>query len=384
MRKNRIVLIFDTGVEKDHITPPIWEALLSGAVPAIYGASNAGQQHLPIATTSGSPAAVYATDFNSWDTFADYLKKISENQTLWESFHEWRNDTQAILAFETRYNFTRRSPNCRLCSWAYAKMYGLGWNHEQQSIPTATYIRREICLRSETITSSLTRFIRPSSVQQVVVHPFQERWITKGSILNDKTTGLHSGSNEDTVECVTNLIRTDATPLVVSGMKDTKITRSIYYHDGVTDLHLLKLDRSTTAADDDDDVVARIVLRLQFNVTNIDGAYFRNTHTTIQSSKGGYPIISSISIQDTKSKVTVLTNWETSITSPSAGIIDIPLGRQLFRRGQQHHAVTPKIRVITENMDTLHDKMTEYFPSYYGRRMMTDFMDPIRYYSSVP
>ena len=36
-----------------------------------------------------------------------------------------------------------------------------------------------------------------------------------------------------------------------------------------------------------------------------------------------------------------------------------------------------RIRVITEDMNSLHDKLTEFFPSPFGKMMTQDFVDPL-------
>jgi hypothetical protein len=137
-KKNRMALAFEAGTEKDYMTEITWEALLSGAVPVILGAANT-MEILP------ANSAIDAKKFQSWDTMAAYVKLVSENKTLWESHQAWRNDETELAAFEKRFNFTKTTPECRMCRWAYAKMYGLGWDHEQQEVKEPR-IARQMCL----------------------------------------------------------------------------------------------------------------------------------------------------------------------------------------------------------------------------------------------
>jgi hypothetical protein len=39
-----------------------------------------------------------------------------------------------------------------------------------------------------------------------------------------------------------------------------------------------------------------------------------------------------------------------------------------------------RIRVIVEDLNTIQDKMTEYFPSSFGNLMIHDFVDPLELY----
>jgi hypothetical protein len=138
-------------------------------------------------------------------------------------------------------------------------------------------------------------------------------------------------------------------------------------HDGVTDIHIIHIE--TESADED------VVLRLHVDIRNTEGAFFRNTHTLVPTVRN--PVVSSATIQDEYSKVTVLANWETSIHSPDEGIIEIvihPKG-EAFDLGPSH-----RIRVITEDINPLHDKMTEFFPSSFGKLMTKDFIDPVEMY----
>ena len=52
--------------------------------------------------------------------------------------------------------------------------------------------------------------------------------------------------------------------------------------------------------------------------------------------------------------------------------------------GTEEETATKKIRVIIEELALIHDKMTEFNPSYFGKLMTKDFVDPIGVYYSDP
>jgi hypothetical protein len=112
------------------------------------------------------------------------------------------------------------------------------------------------------------------------------------------------------------------------------------------------------------------VLTLTVGVRNTGGAYFRDVHTLTKSAKR-VAAISSICVQDSISKVTILADWETKISSPDQGIVEIVIEASARPR---------RIRVITEDLDDLHDKLTEFYPSKFGQTMMLDFIDPLEYF----
>lgn len=324
MQKNLITLAFEAGNDKDHITPIVWEALMSGAVPAILGASNLGK-HLP------ENSYIHTGDFNNWDKFAEFLKKVVADKKLWYKYQEWRRDEEKLKRFDAMYNFTRTSPECRMCRWAYAKKYGLGWDHSQQVVKE-NYLPRKLCVDEK---------------EKLATHPFQETWGSNTKSENDFTCFEHSESSETTVQ--------------VNG---ASITRTIVHHDGVTDIYLKNIEGLKASES--------VVFSIKVAVRNSEGAYFRDTHTLVPSARN--PLISSASIQDENSKVTVLANWETKIASPEEGII------QLNVHGISSDDEVRRIRVIGEDMSELHDKMTEYFPSSFGKMMIFDFVEPLEMY----
>jgi hypothetical protein len=330
-RKNRIVLAFESGTEKDYMTSITWEAFLSGAVPAIMGASNA-------ASLLPSHSFIDGSGFNDYDKFATYIQQVSENRTLWESYHAWRKDEAAIQALEDAFEFTHTSSQCRTCRWAFAKMYGLGWNHKRQVVQES-HLPRNLCVAQET---------------HLVTKPFYEVWQELG--VEKSHEGVAEFCQKD-----------DMQQIITIEQDNYKIVREIAHHDGVTDM-LIQSVENEEAKDD-------IVLRLEFGVRNYEGAYFRNTHVLVATERGGFA--TSISIQDSQAKVTVLANWETKMRSPHPGAIDVIITKK-------DETVLPgenrRLRVIVEDMNPLHDKVTEFFPSSFGQRMTKDFIDPLEYF----
>jgi hypothetical protein len=74
-------------------------------------------------------------------------------------------------------------------------------------------------------------------------------------------------------------------------------------------------------------------LRLEFAVKNADGAYFHNPHSLVSTIRG--PLYSSVAIQDKRSKVTVLANWETEMVGTTEGTIELVL-HSMINEGDLH------------------------------------------------
>ena len=184
----------------------------------------------------------------------------------------------------------------------------------------------------------------------VVTQPFREVW------------GPASPQNIQKGSCTTAEVSTQE---IATG--DFTVERQIVAHDGAVDIVLQRIDRSASFTKD-------IVLRLEVDkIRNTDGAYFPDTHTLIRDAVRT-PVVSSATIQDDRIKVTVLAHWVTEIRSPAEGVVEVVV---LAKGETLHDDEIRRIRVITEDMNPLHDKMTEFFPSTYGELLMRDFIDPL-------
>lgn len=331
MKESRFNLAFEFGDAKDHITPTVWEAFASGTLPVVLGANNI-KDHFP----PGSFLA--ASGFQHWGDLGVLVAKVANDKAEWEKYHTWRSDPEAKRVFEERYNFTRTSGDCRLCRWAYAKRYGMGWSHKQQIVkPTA--IDRTLCLDKK---------------ENLVFTPFKESWhkVTNG----EYAVILEGGEKGPCSESTSSLTMT----------KDVKVKRVVSNHDHVVDLELADMVKEAPGSD--------IVLRLEIPIRNAEGSYFPNPHALVHTSRGA--ITSSLAVQDLKSKVIVLASWRTKITSTNEGVVEV-----VVRRGDENlpheEDETRRIRVIIEDLQELSDKATEFYPSTFAKQMVQDFVDPL-------
>jgi len=86
-------------------------------------------------------------------------------------------------------------------------------------------------------------------------------------------------------------------------------------------------------------------------------------------------MISSATIQDDQIKVTILANWKTSVTSTGEGVMEIVVQKR--DEGAAEDNSSKMVRVIIEETALIHDKMTEFYPSSFGKLMTKDFVDPL-------
>jgi hypothetical protein len=331
MRKHRFNMAFEVGMVKDHITNIVFEAFESGTLPIVLGASNL-KEHFPL------NSFISAGEFQTWEKLGIFVKEVMDDRIKWESYHAWRNDPEARATFEKKYNFTRTTPTCRMCRWAYAKKYGLGWDHEQQVV-RKNAIPRDLCVDEK---------------ERMVTEPFRESWHTfADGLYQDIAAAGHL-----------DLCYEKNLPVKSILEGSSSIDRQVFEHDGVVDIVFTKVPANR---------VNDLVLRLKFPVKNKGGAHFQDAHTLVPTVRGA--LFSSVAVQDSKVKITILANWETRVWSPSEGVVEVTI--QQSGEGALHPDESRKIRVIVEDLVSLYDKVTEYYPSSYGKMMIQDFVDPL-------
>jgi hypothetical protein len=324
LQRHLFVLIVEQSLENDYISESVWEALHAGVIPVYYGAANI-RLHTP------HNSVIVASEIGSKEKTAERAKLIGSDRKLWETFHAWRKEGFP-RELEIKFGFLHTGPFCRMCRWAYAKRYGLGWDHEKQVI-VESHLSRKTCVSRSGILSG----------------PVLESWVVGDMVLK--------GTDETT--CSGQVVK----EIQVGSLH---INRTIYSHSGVTDMKIEPL----SPLDD------RHILRLELPIENMEGAHFKHVHQTIDSHNAG--LVSSIAIQDFNSKLTVLTDLAVAMTSNIENVVDIVFkaaGDKLMSN------TAGRIRIILEDLNHLKDVRTEYTMSPFAKLQVEDFLEPVEMFS---
>jgi len=324
MRRYLFYLSFENSNEEDYITEKLWGALESGSLPVYFGAPNA-KDHVP------PNSLILANDFKDGATLATYLAKVAQNRTLYESYHEWRRKP-LDATFLRKYNHTHTHSVCRLCRWSYARRYGLGFNHEAQTVQK-TKLDRKACLDNDGWLSI----------------PIIEKWQDedKASMLSGGTSGECSSKN------VTNDRRSRR-------IGKGQLKRTILEHDGVIDLHI-----DPVAFVNEDATFSLIML-----MPDAVGGHWANG--TVETSQH----IAKVWIQTNESRITVLTRPKINAisvhptTGPEAARIAMIIPSQ---------ALPLRIRIVVDDVDTFHAG-AERETSYFAEQMEFDFSHPLEFF----
>jgi hypothetical protein len=307
MRHYLFYLAFENQNEPDYVTEKLWGPLVAGTVPVYFGAPNV-KDHAP------NQSIIMVDDFASIDELAAYLNKVANDKALYEKYQAWRS-LPLPPHFHARYDFTKVHSTCRTCRWAHAKLYGLGWDHKNQSL-VELRIPRKVCFDE----------------QGMVHQPFREEWLTgNGELLTETSKGAASCDK---------LPWSGSSQFVVPG----QLRRTVYEQDGVIELLVDSLDATTN----------NYILRLQLPFES------KITFSSIGDGHGR--------IQDLQTRFTFLARPKRlGMKFADDGRIEVVV---------QSTQMPLRIRIIVEDVDTLHEGADQE-KSYYGQRMIKEFYEPI-------
>jgi len=409
MKRYVFHLAFENQNVDDYITEKLWWTLLSGSIPVYYGAPNI-RDHLPSPYHQNS--VVVVEDFNSTLELAKHLQQVAYNQTLFDSYQTWRLDESH---FRKKYAFADAHSTCRMCRMGYAYQYGWGWDHKEQTHrPLKATQVRGTCLEERR---------DKSENKGMMVYPVKESWSTMDNTLDAANDG-------DKLSSPTSYLLTDPPKNGKCGLwrkhqqriQGTEWIRSVWDHDGVTDMEISKKSRKT-GGDDDDRVVAgdlwshwflswkqpqyskslsssaksTTVLRLIFPINATDMMVVSThesfrlagttaTMTAYQNSDKYWQDQKVFWIQDSTSRVVLMVNetlsWgtryadnnytdSTLLPLSGRGIVDIPVDRPL------------RLRWIFEDVDTFH-KGGHNKESFFSSVMLDDFFHPLVLREKLP
>ena len=314
MRRYLFHLAFENQSTEDHMTEKLWGALESGTLPIYLGAPNV-KEHAP------PHSIIHVDDFNTTAELVEYLNEVASNQTLYESYHEWRTKDLPD-SFLRKYNHTHTHSTCRLCRWAYSKLHGLGWNHEAQTVEEPK-VPRHVCIDGNGLLS----------------HPVQEHWyeLSSNSKIHSPIQPLVAGRKS-----TCNLNDEVRTKQLIDG----RLYRTVWGYDGVTDVMVMAMFSVQT-----------VVLELKAPV---------RTKDSYISAIGNGQIV----VQDEKVRTTIL-------TYPKINDIRMPAHRYGIVELSIPNTTLPlNIRIIIEDVNDFYEQ-GKNVTSYFSNLMREDFYSPV-------
>lgn len=307
LRHYLFYLAFENQNEDDYITEKLWGPLQAGTVPIYYGAPNV-KEHVP------NHSIIQVDDFESITKLAEYLQEVANSKTLYQEYQKWRSEPLPPH-FRRKYDISRTHGTCRMCRWAYARMYGLGWEHETQTVQN---VSRGVCVND----------------QGRMVQPVSEIWSTDGSIVSQCHELLDDPNTP-------HLLQLD------------RIRRRLYVHDGVLDMTIETTD--TGNVDDQG---------LSFT-THLDPAKLVSQRVQLGHWR----------VQDDRMRYTFLLwprSWPLDVDHDGTVRVTWPSAQLISRL----LLPTLRLRIIVEPIDTFHEG-ADREENYFGSVAINDFFHPV-------
>ncbi|CAF4237706.1 unnamed protein product, partial [Adineta steineri] len=106
-------IAIENTIDYDYVTEKLWHAFKAGSIPIYLGAPNI-EDWLPCQTN----CIIDLRKFQTPEAAALYIKKVAMNKTLYESYHQWRNQPVSEK-FQNMLNYFEKIGNynleCILC-----------------------------------------------------------------------------------------------------------------------------------------------------------------------------------------------------------------------------------------------------------------------------
>ena len=125
IRRYKINLAFENGNSPGYVSEKIFEAFEAGVLPVWMGTRD-------VVKVVPNGSYIDVADFNTPDDVANYLKLVLEDETLYNSYFEWK-----YKPFDPEYVRNNRalwtdSVFCRICHYVDTLQRGLEWDHQRQ------------------------------------------------------------------------------------------------------------------------------------------------------------------------------------------------------------------------------------------------------------
>ncbi|PIK50407.1 putative fucosyltransferase-like protein [Apostichopus japonicus] len=120
LKKYKFYLAFENSCCSHYITEKFWIALSSyEAVPIVVGPSKADYEKV-----APPESFIYADDFESFESLAEYVNKVSSTPELYSKFHEWREKYEIKTASKAdMFPFLIDSKACTLLEFLRDKAW---------------------------------------------------------------------------------------------------------------------------------------------------------------------------------------------------------------------------------------------------------------------
>ena len=126
LKRYMFCLAFENGNTPGYATEKIHQCFRAGSLPVYYGTAHVSRL-VPIGSY------IDMRDFESHTALAEYMLRLMENETLYDSYFEWKKrplDPDFIRRNKPLWDYRVQ---CRVCRYVWVKQRGLSWDKVTQN-----------------------------------------------------------------------------------------------------------------------------------------------------------------------------------------------------------------------------------------------------------
>ena len=129
LRKYMFCLVFENGVSPGFVSEKIHQCFRAGSLPIWYGTDD-------VALIVPEGSYVNMKDFESHLALAEYMVQLINNETLYDSYFEWKKRPLDADFVRRNRPFWEYKVQCRVCRYVWVKQRGLTWDRVTQNATT--------------------------------------------------------------------------------------------------------------------------------------------------------------------------------------------------------------------------------------------------------
>ena len=126
LRKYMFCLVFENGVSPGFVSEKIHQCFRAGSLPIWYGTED-------VALIVPKGSYVNMNDFESHIALAEYMVQMINNETLYNSYFEWKKRPLDADFVRRNKPFWEYKVQCRVCRYVLVKQKGLTWDRVTQN-----------------------------------------------------------------------------------------------------------------------------------------------------------------------------------------------------------------------------------------------------------
>ena len=126
LKRYMFCLAFENGITPGYATEKIHQCFRAGSLPVYYGTAHVSRL-VPIGSY------IDMRDFESHTALAEYMVRLMENETLYDSYFEWKKRPLDPNFIRRNKPFWDYRVQCRVCRYVWVKQRGLSWDRVTQN-----------------------------------------------------------------------------------------------------------------------------------------------------------------------------------------------------------------------------------------------------------